>query len=226
MKSKIKSAFMIALAAALLILSAGCKQYKVEVTVLDDGSGTRNIKLTAPTIGQDDMELSLEEFRTLFSLDEKRGWKMRREVKENDAGEKENMYIFTLDQKANRITAWQAMSGDLDVRGTLAEGPLASVLFHNEIVVERADGDIITYRETLTWNNLKETVVEMNAAFIADRLAEEYPFISTEDLHSIKSYVAGVISIAWLAEEVAADQISDEMYTKAAADYIIYLIKV
>ena len=118
MKNSLKALLVFGLAAGLL-LSAGCKQYEVEVTMNEDGSCMRMVKLTSPTIGEDNLEISLDKFRALFGLDEKRGWSMQREVKETEEGEETNKYIFTLDSKAKRISSWQAMSGDIDVRGTL-----------------------------------------------------------------------------------------------------------
>ena len=62
MKNSLKALLVFGLAAGLL-LSAGCKQYKIEVTMNEDGSGMRKVKLTAPTIGDNNLEISLEKFR-------------------------------------------------------------------------------------------------------------------------------------------------------------------
>ncbi len=224
MKNSLKSLLVFVLAAGLF-LSAGCKQYKVEVTMNEDGSGMRMVKLTAPTTGEDDLEVSLERFRSLFGLSEKRGWSMQREVKETEEGEKGDKYIFTLDSRAKRISSWQAMSGDIDVRGTLERGLLEDVSFHNEIEVERIDGDILVYRETLTWNKLKESVIDMTIALFRNNMAQEYPFLSQQELDMLAYFTAGIVSIAWYGEEVADDQISDEMYETSAAVYIEHIIR-
>jgi len=223
MKNMIKPLIPIGMMIGLLLISSGCKQYKVEVSLNRDGSGTRTIEMRASTIGEEDFEIELDEFRKLFGLDEKRGWTMKREVKtptdELETG------IFTLERTAKGFSSWRAMSGDLDVRGTLEKGPLEDVSFHNEIEVERGDGNTITYRETLTWNALKEKAVDMNAAFFTERLALEYPFLSKEDKNEIQSFLAGMITVSWYAEEVAEEKMEDELYTQAARDYIAYLIK-
>lgn len=213
---------VILISAGLLVLSTGCKQYSIDVTINEDGSGARLVELSTSTIGEDDLEMSLDEFLRLFNLDEKHGWKMRREAKE---GEQHEKYIFTLDRTAKHISSWQAMSGDFNVRGTLEKGPLEDISFHNEIEVERSDGNTITYRETLAWNKLKESVVDMSAAFFSETLAQEYPFLSKHDLDMIKNFLAGIITIVWYAEEVAEDKITDEICSQAAGDYIAYLIK-
>lgn len=209
----------------LLLLAAGCKQYKIEVTMNEDGSGTRKVKLTIPTSVEDNLEMGIEEFRLLFGLDEGEGWKMAREVKKTEEGKEEEKYIFTLDTRAKRISSWRAMSGDLDVRGTLAEGPLADVGFHNEIEVERVEGNMITYRETLTWNMLKESLVDISAAFLTKRLKEEYPFIEEKDLPGMHNLLAGIITMAWYAEELEDDRLTDEMALTAAGDYIRFMIE-
>ena len=225
MNISFKPLLILGLVFVLLLLSSGCKQYKVEVTVNEDGSGSRIIQLSTTTIGEGDLEVGLDEFRALFGLDEKRGWKMKREVKKTEEGGNPDKYIFTLDRSIKGISSWQATSGDLDVRGTLDKGPLEDVSFHNEIEVERGDGNTITYRETLTWNELKEKAVDINATFFAGRLAQEYPFLSKEDQDEIRSFLAGMITVAWYAEEVADEKMKDELYTQAARDYIAYLIK-
>jgi hypothetical protein len=222
MRASIKSLILAGVVIALL-LSSGCKQYKVVVSLNRDGTGTRTIEMRGSTIGEDDFEIELDEFRKLFGLDEKRGWKMKREVK--TPTDELEMAIFTLDRKAKHISSWQAMSGDIDVRGTLEKGPLEDIAFYNEIEVERSEGNIITYRETLTWKNLKEKAVDMNAAFFTERLAEVYSFLSKDDRDDIRSFLAGMITVSWYAEEVAEEKMEDELYTQAARDYIAYRIK-
>ena len=224
MKNSLKALLVFGLVAGLL-LSAGCKQYNVEVTMNGDGTGTRTVKLTAATIGENDLDVSLEQLRALFGLEEDRGWKMQREVKKTDEGEETDKYIFTLDSKAKRISSWQAMSGDIDARGTLDKGPLEDVSFHNEIEVERIDGNIITYRETLTWSNLKENVNDMTVAVFRKDMAHAFPFLSQQELDKIEYFTAGIIAIAWYAEEVDEDKITDEMYETSAADYIEHIIR-
>lgn len=150
---------------------------------------------------------------------------MKREVKKTEEGEKPDKYIFLLDREAKRLSSWQAMSGDIDVRATLEKGPLEDIFFHNEIEVQRTEGNTITYRETLTWNELKEKAVRKTAAFFAGRLAEEYQFLSREDKEEIQNFLAGMITVAWYAEEVAEEKMKDELYTQAASDYIAYLIR-
>ena len=225
MKISIKSLAVIGILTALLLVSSGCKQYKVEVNVNEDGSGTRMVKLSAATIGENDLDIDIDEFRELFGLSEKQGWTMKREVKKTEEGEKPDKYIFLLDREAKRLSSWQAMSGDIDVRATLEKGPLEDIFFHNEIEVQRTEGNTITYRETLTWNELKEKAVRKTAAFFAGRLAEEYQFLSREDKEEIQNFLAGMITVAWYAEEVAEEKMKDELYTQAASDYIAYLIR-
>jgi len=80
MKNMIKPLIPIGMMIGLLLISSGCKQYKVEVSLNRDGSGTRTIEMRASTIGEEDFEIELDEFRKLFGLDEKRGWTMKREA--------------------------------------------------------------------------------------------------------------------------------------------------
>ena len=220
MKASIKTLILLGLVLGLLI-SSGCKHYKVEMALDRDGSGTRMIELRASTIGENDFEIELDEFMALFGLTEKRGWSLKREVK--SLQDETEVTFFTLDIEAKSISSWQAMSGDLDVRGTLEKGPLEDVRFHNDIEVERSDGNTITYRETLMWNNLKEKVTDLNAAFFASRIAEEYPFLSERDRNDIQHFMAGMITVAWYAEEVANDDMPDEVYMQAATDYIAHM---
>ena len=206
-----------------LLVISGCKQYKVRMTLNEDGSGTRSIELRASTIGENDFEIEMKDLRALFGLSENRGWKLKREIKPaTDEGE---VYIFELDKEAKHISSWQAMSGDIDVRGTLEEGPLEDVRFHNDIEVKRSDGNTIIYRETLKWYNLKEKSIDMNAAFFARRLAEEYPFMSETDRRNIQYFLAGMITVAWYAEEVANEYMPDDLYIQSATDYISHILR-
>jgi hypothetical protein len=225
MKNSLKTLLVLGFAFGLLFFYTGCKQYKVEMTMNGDGSGTRTVELSMATISEDDFEIGLDEFRALFGLSEKRGWTMRREFKKTEKEEKPDKYIFTLDRKAKSISSWQAMSGDIEVRGTLEKGPLADVSFYNEIEVERSDGGILTYRETLTWNKLKESVIDMTIALFRKNMAQEYPFLSQQELDMLAYFTAGIVSIAWYGEEVAEDQITDEMYETSAAVYIEHIIR-
>ncbi len=222
MRKSIKLLIMTGFAIGLLVFS-GCKHYKVVMTLNRDGSGTRKIEVRASTIGEDDFEIEIEDFRELFGLSEKRGWKLKREVK--PVTDEAEVAYFTLDSEAKRISSWQALSGDLDIRGSLEEGPLEDVRFHNDIEVVRSEGNTITYRETLTWNKLKERAIDLNAAFFARRLVEEYPFLTQEDQNEIQYFLAGMITVSWYAEEVADDQMSDELYTQAAGDYVTYMVE-
>ena len=222
MKISMKSLAAIGIIAGIFFASPGCKEYKVDVVLNGDGTGTRTAEMRASTIGEDDFEIGLDEFRALFGLDEKRGWTMEREVKTTT--DEVEMYVFTLGREAKSISAWRAMSGDIDVRGTLDRGPLENISFHNDIEVERSDDSVITYRETLTWHELKERAADLEAAFFAERLALAYPFLSKRDRDDIRSFLAGMITVAWYAEEVADDKMKDELYTQAARDYIAYLI--
>lgn len=206
-----------------LVFSSGCKQYKVEMTLDKDGSGTRVIELRASTIGEDNFEVEIEDFRALFGLSEKRGWKMKREVK--TVTDDVEVVVFTLERKAKSIKSWRAMNGDLDVRGTLEKGPFEDIYFHNDIEVERSDGNKITYRETLTWNKLKEKTTDVTAAFLAKKIGEEYPFLSQEDKDAIQYFLSGMLIVSWYSEEVAHDDMTDEIYTQTACDYIIYMLE-
>ena len=223
MKTRIKLPIMIGIALGLIVLS-GCKQYKIAVDLNEDGSGTRSIELRASTIGEDEFEIELDDFRALYGLTEERGWKLKREVKTLTNDGLREVTIFKLDSEAKRISSWRALSGDLDVRGTLEKGPFEEVRFHNDIEVEKGDGNTIVYRETLTWNKLKEKATDMNAEFFARRLAEDFPFISQKDRDEIQYFLAGMITVSWYAEEVANDQMGDELYTQAATDYIMYML--
>jgi hypothetical protein len=221
MRTPIKALTVIGIALGLL-LTSGCKHYKVEMALDKDGTGTRRIELRASTFGEDDFELELDDFMALFGLTEKRGWNLKREVK--TLPDETEVTFFTLDIEAKSISSWQTMSGDLDVRGTLEKGPLEDVRFHNDIEVVRSEGNTITYRERLTWIKLKERAVDLESSFFAERLADEYQFLSVEDLNDIRHFLAGMITVAWYAEEVANDDMTDEVYMQAAADYIAHML--
>jgi hypothetical protein len=215
----------IVIALCLLVAVSACKQYKTEVVLKEDGSGTRTLELSSRTLSEGDIEIALDDFRRLFSLEEKSGWLMKREVTQTKDGEKLDMYIFTLDREAADITSWRAMSGDLSVKGTLEKGPCEDIALRNEINVAVTEGKIYTYRETLVWNMLKEKIVDFQSNFFKESIATEYPFLSKGELEALKSFFAGVLVVAWYAEENAEGNISDEIYTSAVSDYAEWVIR-
>jgi hypothetical protein len=210
---------------SILATSSGCKQYKAEVVLNEDGSGRRTLELVSANISEGDLEIGLDEFRRLFALEKKRGWTMRQEIQQTNEGEEPGTYVFTLDRKAEDVASWRAMSGDISVSATPEKGPYENIALRNEIEVTVTDDNVYTYRETLSWNRLKENIVAFQSNFFRESIAATYPFLSKGELDALQSFFAGVLVVAWYAEEVADNKMNDEMYTSAVSDYAEWTIR-
>jgi len=58
-----------------LLLLAGCRQYKAEVFVDQEGGGRRTVELEVDFKLNEQSEPTLVEFQELFGLDPARGWR-------------------------------------------------------------------------------------------------------------------------------------------------------
>jgi hypothetical protein len=199
----------------LSVLCAGCKEYNVEVTVEPDGGGHRKVELTATSVAQASVEPAYEEFVKLFSLDEKKGWSVRKKRIEKEGVEDERFqgYIYTLERDAKKLADWHDMSGDINIRAAFPGDEFYDVRFHNAIDLEIGRGTnvkTITYRETFAWDSLKEELVAFIANYYHDTLAVAYPELGAGELAEIKGLMAGHLSIGFYAVEETGELDGEE----------------
>lgn len=200
---------------ALALLCTGCKQYDIDVTVKPDGGGSRNVELTTTSGAQSSVEPSYEEFIELFSLHDKNGWTVnKRRVERDVAGEERHQgYIYTLERDAKDLADWRKMSGDINIRAALPGGEFYDVRFHNTIDLEMGRGTAtqsFTYRETFTWDSLKEELIAFLATYFQDTLAAEYPELEAAELAELKGLMAGHLSIGFYAIEETGELDGEE----------------
>ena len=199
----------------VIFIFSGCKKYDVDVKVMPDGSGSRHVELTTASVAQGGTEPAYEEFVELFNLRDKTGWTVdkRRVERDNAGNDRHQGYIFTLERNAKELADWREMSGDINIRGALPGGEFHDVRFHNAIDLEMGRGTAarsFTYRETFTWDSLKEELVDFLATYFQDTLAIEYPELEEAELAEIKGLMAGYLSIGFYAIEEKGELDSEE----------------
>ncbi len=183
-------------AALAMVVLAGCRQYEIDVVIDADGSGTRSLRLQADPADLEEETSSLEEFIGLYGLGPDSGWTMARE---REAGSKQEILVFNRRSQLGGPEDWRGRSGDLGIRGTLAAGPYASVVFANDVSLELGPGEgprTCTYRERFAWSGLREILTRRQAEGFFNRLSAGYPYLTKEDRLELTGLLSGAILAA------------------------------
>jgi hypothetical protein len=180
--------------AVLCLSMVGCRDYEVTVSLNPDGSGTRIQSLsTEPSYGHEG-EPSLEEFRQLLGLQERAGWSME----EPGDQEKSKKVVFRRETAIPNLNGWGRASGDIRVRGTLEGGRYSDVVLTNTVEVEMgqgATGRTLTYRETLSWSELKQTVIAFMAGRYGELMADAFPSLTREQIGELRGLYTGHLAL-------------------------------
>jgi len=174
------------IAAAGLLILAGCNEYRVETTVREDGGGTRKMLFTMDP-NQDEMaEFDEEGYARLFGIDPHGKWEMQTTT--------DGKKSFRLESSIAGVDDWSKLDGSISVRGTLDESDYAGVFFTNSVSLETGrtpGGRSYTYREGFLWAGLIETVVDFQADAYARRMKGDYPHLDDKALAELRGVMAG-----------------------------------
>ena len=203
--------------AFLLMFSAGCKTYKVNVKLNPDGSGERSVELSMDDTSEGELQIGDKEFRELFHLD-KRGWKYteRASKAEGDASDQKKEIVYTRAQTAKAIDDWLDMGNDIHIKAALGDSRYADVVISNAIAVELGaspNGQSLTYRETVTCTKLRETVSTFAAVKFYNRVSAAYPSLDPGALIELRGLMIGYMAITWYKQDNSEDALSDELIT-------------
>ncbi|HSG29478.1 MAG TPA: hypothetical protein VLA34_13445 [Candidatus Krumholzibacterium sp.] len=228
--TKMLSRPLSAAVALLLICASGCNEYRAEVKVLPDGSGTRAVRLSVSIDTDSGEKPDIETIRSLLSLDGPAGWKRvtespsDRPAEPGDAPDRASdadSEVFLCEQSAGGPGDWARMSGDISIRGTLQEGKGNDVRLTNRISVDRSAGDgktVLTYRETLEWKGLKAFVLD----YVSDRHVRDvvslFPGMSPVDRAELKGLAAGHFGIVF--DQVDDDELYDSLLPDLASSLL------
>jgi hypothetical protein len=186
--------FLTALLAAIIL--AGCHEMKVETTLNADGSGVREMDLLIEADEDDEEEvMSLSDYRKLMSVTDNRGWSYGETVqKRKDSEEPKRYHQFQRSERAGGIEELSRMSGDIRIVGTNTNDKFKDVYFVNAIHVERGfspGGRTITYRETFSWSNLVESLLDYRLESYRPVLAQHYPTLEPGELNEWFGFFKG-----------------------------------
>lgn len=213
--------------ALLLIFSAGCKTYKVNVKLNADGSGERSVELSMDESSEHELKISDEEFRKLFHLD-KNGWKYTEHASgaEGDASDQKKEIVYLRAQTAKSIDDWPGMGNDIHIKAVLGDSRYADVVISNAIAVELGaspNGRSLTYRETVTCTKLRESISTFAAAKFYDKVSAAYPSLDPEALIELRGLMTGYMAITWYNQ--GDETISDELITDSMVADAVEIIK-
>ncbi|MBU8920240.1 MAG: hypothetical protein KOO63_00110 [Bacteroidales bacterium] len=215
--------------ALLLIFSAGCKTYKVNVKLNADGSGERSVELSMDEASEGDLKIGDEEFRKLFNLD-KKGWKYIEPASgtEGDASEQKKKMVYSRTQTAKSIDDWLDMGNDIHIQASLGDKRYKDIQISNAIAVELGaspNGRSLTYRETVTCTKLREAISTFAAAKFYDKVAAAYPSFDPEILIELRGLMMGYMAITWFKQDDSEDTFSDELMTDSMVADATEIIK-
>ena len=195
---------MIACASLFLLISAGCQKYKLDVVLNEDGGGTRREELAIDSIDRIDSTTTIDDVKTVFSIDEKLGWKTLR-APSGEAGAGKDGYAYVRESSAKNASGWKEISGGMHIRGDLFDGTYKKieVEFKNDIDVEIAEiagGKSYLYKERFHWKSLIETINLYLVKRYSDQMADAYPFLGKQELSEIQGVVIVSLNVMLQAE--------------------------
>lgn len=214
-------------ALAILAVALGpsaCTDYILETTVHADGSGVREERVE---VGENEnVSITPERYLALMHLSRNEGWSRSRGVNAND----DSVEVFLRRQAVPDLASWSDVSGSFRIDA--ADGArsaervgyvrLGEVRFRNAIQVGRgrtSDGTtIISYRETFTWDQAVDALVEFLVSRFDASLSRQYPRLSPEERGQIVGSFRARIWMAVADGLLADDSDEDAILDKVAAD--------
>ena len=109
-------------APVLLVALIGCQVYEVDVVVDSNGGGHREVSLMVMDGSALEQGMKIRDFRTLFGVEKRQGWKFERLDDDNGWFEK-RFGVFHREREIKRAGRWQKQSGDVRLKGSERRGP-------------------------------------------------------------------------------------------------------
>ncbi len=177
-----------------LVCMTGCVEYTIETTVNPDGSGIRVERMDA----QEDENVSVtpEDFTEMMAVSGDRGWAHRRDVSEDG----DSIHVFERRREVPALDSWSDLTDQVRIAGVPGRAvdtrvgyvTLGDVAFSNQVLVVTGVGSdgrrAYTYRETFSWNDAVDALVE----FFMDRfdrtVGAKYPMLSPRERGEIVGF--------------------------------------
>lgn len=175
----------------LLAGLSGCTDYVVETTVNPDGSGVRETWVELDP--NDDVVTPAEAYPGLMHFTPAEGWSHTVTKEENEVV----THHFHRRTTVQSLAQWSGVSGTFVIDGTTAGGArervgyvtLGEVRFSNAVRVgrgETSDGNTtLTYRETFSWDQVRDAMVEFFVEEVERALKDRYPRLNPSEVGQI-----------------------------------------
>jgi hypothetical protein len=174
-----------------LLTAAGCKTYEIDVALQPDGGGSRTVTLQIEKNQENSDYIPPDTVCALFSLDVAKGWEPLHDEQGTLTGYQRRVQVAD-------AAAWHRQGGDVRILGNLDGQSSVPVHFTSSITVETgqdATGRSITYRESFTWEGVKQVIID----FVAERFRKDMTrqFLSAAAQTELRGLMAGHLAMIW-----------------------------
>ena len=233
MRTSLKNRTMRALALALpAFLTTACVEYTIETTVNADGSGVRVERMEASE--NTDVNVKPSHFQILMRVTQEEGWAHAVE-RESDG---DSVHVFSRRTQVEGLPAWSNLNDRVKIEGTVntaATTPLGyvtleNVRFTNAVRVRRAVDSqgptAFTYRETFSWNQAVDALVEFLMSDLDHALLARFPDLSVSERGQIVGFARARLWIAVEGGLLSGEGDEDQLMEEAVDRTVEQAIKV
>jgi len=178
-----KRILMTSLALCGLML-AGCYEYRVHVTVNEDGTGRRHMEVD----GKAPAANNSGEHTMLVSGD---GWRVTMAT----AGDGEAVRRHSKSQDIDLLEGWRD-AGGLILMGN-ADSPSRLVADCEVERIESGDGPRLVYRETVHWLHIREDVADLVGDNYATALRRQFPALADSLVSELRGVMVTGLIMSW-----------------------------
>jgi hypothetical protein len=225
--------------ALVLVLSGlgltGCTEYTIETTVNPDGSGSRQERIEVSE--NDDVTVSPPDFLAVMHTTEEEGWSHRVEVDPDG----DTLQVFERQLPVGDLASWSRLSGSFKLDGTTPENAqrrlgyvtMGDVRLRNVLRVgrgEASDGTMtFSYRETFSWDQGVDALVEFFIGEVDRALADRYPRLSEGERGQIVGFTRArywmSVDEVLLGDDSEQDQLLSEV-AQGTAEQAVKILRV
>jgi hypothetical protein len=179
-------------------------EHTIETTVNPDGSGVRVEHMEVSE--NSDVKLEPRQFATMVGVNEGNGWIHSAQVDSDN----DTIHTFDRETRMGQLSDWSRLNGTVKIDGTIhatettAMGyvKLQNVRFYNAVRMRMSTDSegptSITYRETFTWDQAVDAVVEFLMKDLDDELVMRFPELSPSERGQVVGFARARF---WIAVE-------------------------
>lgn len=194
---------MLILALGTLVLG-GCYEYRVDVTVNEDGTGRRHMEVDsrapASGSGRHTMPVSGE------------GWRVTMAT----GGDGAAVHRHSKEQAVDLLEGWRN-AGGLIVMGN-ADSPSRLVADCRVERIEGADGARLVYRETVHWLHIREDVADHVGRSYARAIRQQFPALPDSVVSELRGVIVAGMVMSW--DQMVAAQDDAELSDRVESQFV------